>query len=59
INVKRLGICELEIRWPAGPIDYDERRAGDTRALSCGDYPYVLPVFGKIYSARVFVPLSA
>jgi hypothetical protein len=53
IDVKSAGICELEIQWPVGPVDYDARRSADTIALSCGDYPYVLPVFGEIYSARV------
>ncbi len=54
INVRSPGICALEIQWPVGPVDYEGRRADDTRALSCGDYPFVLPVFGEIYSARVF-----
>jgi hypothetical protein len=57
INVKAPGICELEIQWPVGSVDYDGRRGADTIALSCGDYPYVLPVFGEISSARVFAPL--
>ena len=52
------GICELEIQWPVGSVDYDGRRTADTFALSCGDFPYVLPVFGEIYSARVFAALS-
>ena len=51
--VKSPGICELEIEWPIGPIDYEGRRSADTIALSCGDYPYVLPVFGEIFSARI------
>jgi hypothetical protein len=54
IHVKSAGICELEIQWPVEPVDYYGRRADDARALSCGDYPYVLPVFGEIYSALVF-----
>lgn len=53
IIVESSGICELEIHWPVGPVDYDKRRSADTIALSCGDYPYVLPVFGEIHSARV------
>jgi hypothetical protein len=57
INVKSPGICELEIQWPVGPIDYHGRRGSDTIALSCGGYPYVLPVFGEVHSARVFMPL--
>ena len=50
------GICNLGIHWPVGPVDYNARRRADTAALSCGDYPYVLPVFGEIYSARILVP---
>ena len=56
ITVKSRGIYELEIEWPVGPVDYEGRRSADTIALTCGDYPYVLPVFGEIYSARVFAP---
>ena len=59
IDVKSRGICELEIHWPVGPVDYDRRRGADTIALSCGDYPYVLPVFGEIYSARLFALASS
>jgi hypothetical protein len=51
IDVKSPGICELEIHWPVGPVAYDARRSADAIALSCGDYPFVLPVFGEIYSA--------
>ena len=53
LAAKSPGICELEIQWPVGPIDYDGRRRADTVALSCGDYPYVLPVFGEVFSARI------
>jgi len=52
-DVQSPGICELQIEWPVGPMDYNARRKADTIALSCGDYPYVLPVFGEIYSARI------
>ena len=54
IHVKSPGICKLEILWPVGCVDYAQRRSADTIALSKGDYPYVLPVFGEICSARVF-----
>ena len=54
MNIRSLGVCELGIQWPVGPIDYEGRRTGDTIALSCGDYPYVLPVFGEVYSALVW-----
>lgn len=53
IRAKARGLCEVEIQWPVGPVDYEGRRRDDTRALSCGDFPFVLPVFGEIYSARV------
>ena len=54
IPVKSPGICQVEIQWPVGPVDYEGRRSADTNALSCGNYPFVLPVFGEIFSARLF-----
>jgi hypothetical protein len=44
IHVKSPGICQLEIQWPVGPVDYEGRRGADTNA-------------GEIFSARLFAPL--
>ena len=56
-NVSAPGIKYLDIRWPVGSVDYQRRRDNDAAALARGDYPYVLPIFGEIQSARVLMRL--
>jgi hypothetical protein len=56
LTVGAPGIAYLDIGWPLGAVDYDGRRSADTAALSRGDFPYVLPVFGELYSARLLMP---
>jgi hypothetical protein len=53
IDVAASGVNQIAIRWPIGILDYCGRRDADAATLARGDYPYVLPVFGEIFSARL------
>jgi hypothetical protein len=53
------GVNRLTIQWPIGATDYNAHRNSDAAALSRGDYPYVLPVFGEIYSVCIHLPASS
>ncbi len=49
----RPGVNDLEVHWPVPYEDLDERHALDAAALRRGQFPYVLPLFGELFTARV------
>lgn len=49
----RHGVNELRVRWPIPHEDLDDRHALDAAALRRGQFPYVLPLFGELFTARV------
>jgi hypothetical protein len=51
----RAGVNRLDIRWPVPAADLADRLASDGAALRRGEFPYVLPLFGEVFRARVRV----
>jgi len=47
------GVNWLSIRWPVPVLDGEARLAADLAAMGRGEFPYVLPVFGELFDARV------
>jgi hypothetical protein len=48
----RAGSDLVEVVWPSPEVQWQTRVAEDADALARGQRPYVLPVFGELFSAR-------
>jgi hypothetical protein len=49
----RAGINRIDICWPIPMTDLPAQIAMDAAALARGQFPYVLPTFGQLFTARV------
>jgi hypothetical protein len=49
--VTRRGMNLMEITWPGPAVSWRTRLEEDVAALARGECPYVLPLFGELYSA--------
>jgi hypothetical protein len=46
------GVNRFGVRWPIPYEDAGTRHAEDAAALARGQFPYVLPLFGELFTAR-------
>ncbi|WP_229402867.1 hypothetical protein [Micromonospora okii] len=56
-DVTRVGLNTVRVGWPVPTTSLSDRIDSDVAALARGAAPYVLPVFGELYSVR-FVPYA-
>ena len=49
----RAGLNLIDVVWPGPAVTWETRIAQDADALARGEHPYVLPVFGELFSARL------
>jgi hypothetical protein len=49
----RPGVNWLSIDWPEPDIDAERALAADCSAMARGELPFMLPVFGELFDARV------
>ena len=49
----RPGANLVEIGWPGPAVGWETRIAEDTAALARGEQPYVLPIFGELFSVTI------
>ncbi|MFY1632225.1 hypothetical protein ACN27F_02885 [Solwaraspora sp. WMMB335] len=54
----RSGMNEIRVSWPGPAVDAATRIREDAAALGRGEAPYVLPIFGELYSLT-FHPVAA
>jgi hypothetical protein len=52
-TVLRPGVNWLSIDWPIPDIDAERALAADCSAMARGEFPFMLPVFGELYDARI------
>ena len=46
----RTGLNLVEVIWPRAAVSHETRLVQDAEALARGEQPYVLPIFGELYS---------
>jgi len=51
--VIRPGVNELSISWPVPQVVDGDRQARDVSAMTRGELPYVLPVYGELFEASL------
>jgi hypothetical protein len=49
-DMTRAGVNVIEVAWPGAAVSWPSRLEEDCRALARGEPPYVLPIFGELYS---------
>jgi hypothetical protein len=49
----RPGVNWLTIDWPIPGIEAEHALAADLSAISRGEFPFMLPVFGELFDARI------
>jgi hypothetical protein len=52
-QVLQPGVNWLHVRWPVPVIDAARKQADDAAAMTRGEFPYVLPVFGELFDASL------
>jgi hypothetical protein len=50
-EITKAGMNVIEVAWPGPAVSWQSRLEDDAGALARGEQPYVLPIFGELYSA--------
>jgi hypothetical protein len=49
-GMTKAGVNVIEMAWPGAAVSWRSRIEQDSGALARGEHPYVLPIFGELYS---------